>query len=259
MNFNTAIEKTEKLADDIYLLRLQSERISKQATPGQFVNVRCSTGLDAYLRRPISICRVDRPNHTFDIVYMNRGRGTGLLCSFSEGDVLDAMGPLGKGFTLPKEGERIAVVGGGIGIFPLLFLLQESTGAEKTAFLGFRTREAIVLQDAFEKASDKLVIATDDGSDGINGLITAPFKAWLGKERPDRVYTCGPAPMMNIVARLCIEKGIFCEVSMEQRMGCGIGACLVCACKVNDGEDYQYAHVCKDGPVFPAERLRIDD
>lgn len=259
MNFNIAIEKTEKLADDIYLLRLRSEEITQQAVPGQFVNVRCSTGLDAYLRRPISICRVDRQNHAFDIVYMNRGRGTSLLCSFCAGDVLDAMGPLGKGFTLPKQGERIAVVGGGIGIFPLLFLLQESAGTEKAAFLGFRTKEAIVLQDAFEKASDKLVIATDDGTYGTKGLVTAPFKAWLEKGKPDRVYACGPAPMMNLVARLCMEKGIFCEVSMEQRMGCGIGACLVCACKVHDGEDYQYAHVCKDGPVFPAERLSFDE
>lgn len=259
MNFNIAIEETKKLADEIYLLRLRSEKISRQAVPGQFVNVRCSTGLDAYLRRPISICRVDRSNHTFDIVYMNRGKGTGLLCSFCAGDALDAMGPLGKGFTLPKKGERIAVVGGGIGIFPLLFLLQESAGAEKAAFLGFRTKEAIVLQDAFEKASDRLVIATDDGTYGTSGLVTAPFKAWLEKEKPDRVYTCGPIPMMNIVARLCIEKEIFCEVSMEQRMGCGIGACLVCACRINDGKDYQYAHVCKDGPVFPAERLRLVD
>ncbi len=255
MNFDIAIEKTEKLADDVYLLRLRSDKISGQAVPGQFVNVRCSTGLDAYLRRPISICRVDRANHTFDIIYMNRGRGTNLLCSFCEGDTLDTMGPLGKGFTLPKAGERIAVIGGGIGVFPLLFLLQESLCAEKTAFLGFRTKEAIVLQDAFEKASNELVIATDDGSYGINGLITGPFKAWLEEQKPDRVYTCGPAPMMQIVARSCIEKGIFCEVSMEQRMGCGIGACLVCACKVNDGDDYHYAHVCKDGPVFPAERF----
>lgn len=259
MNFNITIRKTEKLAEDIYLLRLQSENISKQAVPGQFVNVRCSTGLDAYLRRPISICRVDRQNRTFDIVYMNRGRGTNLLCSFCAGDALDAMGPLGKGFTVPEKGKRIAVVGGGIGIFPLLFLLQESIYVSKTTFLGFRTKEAIVLQDEFEKASDKLVIATDDGSFGIKGLITAPFTSWLEKEKPDRVYTCGPAPMMHTVARLCVEKGIFCEVSMEQRMGCGIGACLVCACKVQDGEDYQYAHVCKDGPVFPAEKLLFVD
>lgn len=255
MNFNIPVQKTEKLAEDIYQIRLQSEKIATEAVPGQFVNVRCSTGLDAYLRRPISICRVDRANQTFDIIYMNRGRGTKLLCSFCEGDMLDTMGPLGKGFTPAKRGEKIAVVGGGIGVFPLLFLLEESLASEKTAFLGFRTKETVVLEDAFRKASNQLVIATDDASYGTGGLITAPFMAWLDKEKPDRVYTCGPEPMMKAVARTCVEKGIFCEVSMEQRMGCGIGACLVCACKVNDGEDYQYAHVCKDGPVFPAQQL----
>lgn len=255
MNFDTIIRKTEKLSEGIYLIRLHSARIASKAVPGQFVNVRCSDGLNAYLRRPISICRVDRKNNTVDIVFMNRGKGTNLLCSFAQGDTLDAMGPLGNGFTLPKEKERIAVVGGGIGVFPLLYLLEESHCACKTAFLGFRTKEAIVLQDAFHRTAQKLVIATDDGSYGTNGLITYPFMAWLEAERPDRVYSCGPAPMMKIVARACVQKGIFCEVSMEQRMGCGIGACLVCACKVQDGDDYQYAHVCKDGPVFPAERL----
>ena len=135
MNFNIAIEKTEKVADDIYLLRLRSEEITQQAVPGQFVNVRCSTGLDAYLRRPISICRVDRQNHTFDIVYMNRGRGTSLLCSFCAGDVLDAMGPLGKGFTLPKQGERIAVVGGGIGIFVAQVAADQPARCQRDGFL----------------------------------------------------------------------------------------------------------------------------
>lgn len=255
MNFNVRILIKEKLAEDIYLIRLQSEKIASEAVPGQFVNVRCSTGLDAYLRRPISICRVDKINHTFDIIYMNKGKGTNLLCSFCEGDDLDVMGPLGKGFTLPKEGERIAVVGGGIGVFPLLYLLEESKHAEKTAFLGFRTKDAVVLQEAFESVVQKLIVATDDGSYGLKGLVTAPFTTWLQTDKPDRVYTCGPAPMMKAVAQACIQNGIFCEVSMEQRMGCGIGACLVCACKVNDGNDFQYAHVCKDGPVFPAERL----
>lgn len=255
MDFNCTIQKTEKLAEDIFLLRLESDKISAEAVPGQFVNVRCSSGLDAYLRRPISICSVDQKAKTFDIVYMNRGKGTNLLCSLKAGDSVDAMGPLGKGFTLPKDGERIAVVGGGIGIFPLLYLLQRSGNADKTAFLGFRTKNAVVMQDDFQKVIQEIIISTDDGSFGLNGLITRPFLSWLEDEKPHRVYTCGPLPMMKAVAEACIRQGVFCEVSMEQRMGCGIGACLVCACKVKDGEDYQYEHVCSDGPVFPAERL----
>jgi len=255
MNFNVTVEKSEKLANDIYLLSLRSEKISAGAHPGQFVNIRCSEGLDAYLRRPISICRRNPSGKTFDIVYMTRGRGTSMLCQYKAGDSINVMGPLGKGFTLPQKGEKIAVVGGGIGIFPLLFLLKESGAVNKTAFLGFRTKEAIVLRDAFQEAADELVISTDDGSFGINGLITRPFLSWLESSKPDRVYTCGPLPMMKTIAEACIAEGIFCEVSMEQRMGCGIGACLVCACKVKNGDEFDYAHVCKDGPVFRAEQL----
>lgn len=255
MNLNVTVENTKKLAKDIYLLSLRSEKISAEALPGQFVNIRCGEGLDAYLRRPISICGLEPSMKTFDIAYMTRGRGTSILCCYKPGDSIDVMGPLGKGFTLPQKGEKIAVVGGGIGIFPLLFLLKESRDTNKTAFLGFRTKEAVVLRDDFQEAAGELVISTDDGSFGINGLITRPFLSWLESNKPDRVYTCGPLPMMKTIAEACIAGGIFCEVSMEQRMGCGIGACLVCACKVKDGDDFNYAHVCKDGPVFPAERL----
>lgn len=258
MNFNELVQKSEILAEDIYLLRIKSERISQNASPGQFVNVRCSGGLDAYLRRPISICSVDPVNNTFDIAFMRKGKGTRYLCCFSEGDSIDVMGPLGNGFTLPAKDEKIAVVGGGIGIFPLLYLLERSNAIMKTAFLGFQMKETIVLKEEFQKACTELVISTDDGSFGLRGFITEHFKKWLISEKPDRVYTCGPLPMMRIVAESCLAQGIFCEVSMEQRMGCGIGACLVCACKVKHDDDYDYAHVCKDGPVFPANRLIFD-
>ncbi|NLY19578.1 MAG: dihydroorotate dehydrogenase electron transfer subunit [Clostridiaceae bacterium] len=258
MNFNELVQKSEMLAEDIYSLRIRSERIAQEALPGQFVNVRCSNGLDAYLRRPISICRVDPSNNTYDIVFMKKGKGTNYLCCFTEGDFIDVMGPLGNGFTLPEKNEKVAVVGGGIGIFPLLFLLEMCNASKKTAFLGFQTAESIVLKKDFEKACTELIISTDDGSLGFKGFITEPFIKWLKSEKPDRVYTCGPLPMMNIVAESCLSQGIFCQVSMEQRMGCGIGACLVCACKVKLNDDYDYAHVCKDGPVFPAQRLIFD-
>ena len=255
MNFNGTILKSEKLAEDIYFLRLKSGAIPENAVPGQFVNIKCGNGLDAYLRRPISILRANPSENTFDIVYMIRGKGTRLLSCVECGGTVDCIGPLGKGFTLPEKGEKICVIGGGIGIFPLLFLLERSVEVKKTAFLGFRTKELIVLQEDFEKASDKMVISTDDGSYGINGLITKPFSEYMETEKPDRVYTCGPVPMMKAVAEICIEKGIFCEVLMEQRMGCGIGACLVCACRVRHNDDYDYERICRDGPVFNAEKI----
>lgn len=255
MNFNTTVVKAEKLAEDIYFLRLRSERISGKAAPGQFVNIKCHDGLDAFLRRPISILRANPAENTFDIVYMIRGKGTRLLSCFECGDSIDCMGPLGNGFTLPRKGEKICVVGGGIGIFPLMFLLERSAGVHKAAFLGFRTKDLVVLKKDFEEASDRLIISTDDGSFGEKGLIIKPFLKFLETEKPDRVYTCGPLPMMKAVAEVCTERGIFCEVSMEQRMGCGIGACLVCACKVKHNDDYEYERICREGPVFNAENI----
>ena len=258
MDFRERIVKTETLSKDIHLIRIRSERITDSAVPGQFVNVRCSGGLDAYLRRPISICRVCPSDKTFDIAYMKRGKGTILLCDFREGDMIDVTGPLGSGFTMPQTREKIAVVGGGIGIFPLLYLIDSCNDVEKTVFLGFRSKDAVVLKDDFEHSSNSLVIATDDGTFGIKGFVTEPFFYWLQSTRPDRVYTCGPLPMIKRIAEYCIERDIFCEVSMEQRMGCGIGACLVCACKVKEGSDFSYARVCSDGPVFRAEKLVLE-
>lgn len=255
MNENPVIVKTEKLTENICFLRLKSERIAKEAVPGQFINIKCRDGLDAFLRRPVSILRVNPEENTFDIAYMIRGKGTRLLSCLKKGDELDCIGPLGNGFTLPEKGEKICIVGGGIGIFPLLFLLERSTGAFRTAFLGFRSKDLVVLQSDFEKASERLIISTDDGSFGEKGLISVPFMEYLEAEKPDRVYTCGPVPMMKTVADACSEKSIFCEVSMEQRMGCGIGACLVCVCKTRDNGDFEYKRTCRDGPVFNAGKV----
>jgi len=255
MVFSASVIRNEELADGIFFMRLRSEKVAGNAFPGQFVNIKCRDSLEVFLRRPISILRTNTEENTFDIAYMLRGKGTRILSCLKEGDMLDCIGPLGKGFTLPEKGERICVVGGGIGIFPLLFLLERSKGVDRTAFIGFRTRDLAVLQDDFKKASEKLVITTDDGSLGENGPVTVPFLKYLETEKPDRVYTCGPVPMMKAVAGACTEKGIFCEVSMEQRMGCGIGACLVCACKIRHNNDYTYERICRDGPVFNAERV----
>jgi len=258
MNLNLSVVKAEELTNDVYFLRLKSESIAGKASPGQFVNIKCHDSLDAFLRRPISILRANPEENTFDIAFMIRGKGTRILSCLKEGDALNCIGPLGKGFTVPERGERVCVIGGGIGIFPLLFLLERSTGAYRTAFLGFRTKNLIVLGKDFEKSSEKLVISTDDGSFGEKGPITLPFLKYLETEKPDRVYTCGPMPMMKAVAEACTERGIFCEVSMEQRMGCGIGACLVCACRVRHNDDCTYERTCRDGPVFAAGKVVFD-
>jgi len=238
----------EMLCEDVFKMKIKSEYVACNAEPGQFVNIKCG-GIETLLRRPISICDVDKSKNTFDIVFQVKGNGTEKLCNMCTGDV-DILAPLGKPFTVNDKYENICVVGGGIGTFPLLYLLKSSKCASKTALLGFRTKAAVVLENQFRAAADKVEIATDDGSYGKQAFVTELLKQRILEQKPDIVYTCGPTPMMRSVAAIAEQNNIACQVSMEQRMGCGIGACLVCACKTKQGDDWGFSHVCKDGPVF---------
>jgi len=244
------IISVEKLTPLLFKLTLQSEYIAKNAKPGQFVNIKCSGGTDALLRRPISICCVNREQSLFDIVFEVRGRGTEILSQKKPGDILDILGPLGKPFYVPKDNSKIAVVGGGIGIFPLLFLLKELKHTQNSAFLGFRSAENAVLLDEFKKECKNVYVTTDDGSLETKGFVTEILEQKLTEESYDIIYTCGPLAMMKRVNDLAQKHEIMCQVSFEERMGCGIGACLVCACKTRKDDGWQYSHVCCDGPVF---------
>lgn len=253
------ILQVEKLAPAIYKMTVESEYIAGNALPGQFVNVKCSDGINALLRRPISICNVDRAGKTFDIIFQVRGTGTELLSRMQAGESIDLLGPLGNSFDLDLKYSRIAVIGGGIGIFPLLFLLKESKAAMKSCYLGFRSKDFIVLEEEFKKASCITSISTDDGSAGYNGLVTDMLIKDLESNTLDMIYACGPTPMIKQVIMLAAQKGIQCQVSMEQRMGCGIGACLVCACKTKYGDEWEYSHICKDGPVYKGSDVIFDE
>lgn len=247
----------DRLAEDVFRFRIQCPEIAQIAKPGQFVNIGCGDAWDAWLRRPISLCAVRPSDGELDIVFQVRGKGTVRLAQFEPGMAVDLLGPLGNGFSVPEEG-RIAVVGGGIGVFPLLHLLRQFPKERTACYLGFRSRGTIVLEPEFEAASGHLSITTDDGSAGRHGLVTAPFLEDLPTAGFSRVFVCGPMPMMRAVATACEAAGIPCEVSMEQRMGCGVGACLVCACKTREeAGDYTYRHVCKDGPVFDSKTLDL--
>ena len=251
------VKSIEALTDEIYRMTVESEYIAANAIAGQFVNIKCCDGTQALLRRPISICSVDRSSGSYDILFQKKGGGTGLLALKKPGDLLDVLGPLGNGFDLDIKYRRIAVVGGGIGIFPLLFVLNESKSVVKRAYLGFRTKQLIVLEEEFKKSSSTLEIATDDGSSGEQGFVTDLLKRDILSEKFDMIYACGPTPMLKKVIAAANENDIRCQVSLEQRMGCGFGACLVCACKMlaENGEGWQYGHVCKDGPVFDSRTV----
>lgn len=239
------------LAKNMFDYTISAPAIAEQAEPGQFIHIK----VDGFmLRRPISLCEINRENGTIRIVFEIRGHGTQQLSHLNEGDTLDIMGPLGKGFTLLSSTKKVIVIGGGIGVPPMLELAKHY-GANATAILGFRTANAVVLNDDFNNIGTDLMLCTDDGSMGAKGVVTIALKRRLLEEHADMIYACGPNVMLKGVVELANEFGVPCEVSLEERMGCGVGACLVCACKtVKDGKE-SYAHVCKDGPVFPSEEV----
>jgi len=250
---NAKILRNDQIAPDFFDLRADCPEAAAEAKPGQFVHI--LTG-DKPLRRPISIC--DAENGTLRFVYEVRGEGTGLLSGMKPGENLDFLGPLGNGFDLSSG--NVLLVGGGLGAPPLLYAAKACKGKAEVA-LGFRTKTTAILLDDFKKETNRVFIATDDGTLGIHGLVSEPVRNRLAESvgagasaRPfDLVCACGPIPMLKATAALAHEYGVRCLVSLEERMACGIGACLVCACALK-GQS-QYAQVCKGGPVFDAEKL----
>ena len=249
------IVSKEQVGDAVYMTLEVGDIIRASfRAPGQFVHIRCGEGL--LLRRPISVCSCmeDEPDDLLSIVFEVRGEGTRWLAGRELGDSLDVLGLAGNGFDLKPEG-RYLLVGGGIGIPPMLGCAQY-TGGRATAILGGRSRDKIILEDFFREDCAKVLCATDDGSLGHHGFVDALVRRELSEDRGyDGVLACGPKPMLRNVAKVAEEFGIPCQVSMEERMGCGVGACLVCACDMADGSR---KHVCKDGPVFDSREVDWD-
>ena len=240
------------MGDAIYMtLRVGDMVRTSFKGPGQFVHIKCGKGL--LLRRPISVCEFeeDDPSDLLSIVFEVRGEGTQWLAERQEGDVLDVLGMAGNGFPIDRK-SRCLLVGGGIGIPPMLGCAKYTLG-RSTAILGGRSADKIILTEEFDAYCKEVLVATDDGSWGYHGFVDALVRQELEKDQGyDYVLACGPKPMLRNVAKVAEEFGVTCLVSMEERMGCGIGACLVCACDMNDGSR---KHVCKDGPVFDSKEV----
>lgn len=244
--------KKKKLSADTFDYTVFCPEMAEKTKAGQFLHILC--GGESYLRRPISVCDVvDQKWIRF--IFAVRGEGTAALAKRKEGEMLDILGPLGNGFGLqdiPAEG-AVLLVGGGIGIFPLLKLAKDLKH-RATALLGFRSKENVILADEFSSCCKNVFIATDDGSCGFHGYVTDILQNIMTNNSVAKIYTCGPKPMMQIVAELAKEKEIPTEASMEERMGCGIGACVTCTCMINGSRK----RVCKDGPVFNAAEVEWD-
>lgn len=245
------ITEKQAIARETYSFTISCPEVAAAAQPGQFVHIRAK---GFTLRRPISICGIDKESGTLRIVFEIRGDGTSAIAELNKGDLIDMLAPLGHGFTLNDSFKKVILIGGGIGTPPML-PLAAYYGNKATAISGFRSASAVILQDDFGKTGAQTILCTDDGTLGIHGFVTQPFSELVKESSIDAVYACGPMPMLKGIAGICKENGIFCEISLEERMACGIGACLGCACRTVRNDEEYFAHVCKDGPVFNAEEV----
>ena len=245
-----SVVSVEHIHERYVLIKLTQALPLPEMVPGQFVEVRVDGSPKTFLRRPISIHFVDREHNELWLLVATVGDGTRKLAQLQSGDLLNCVLPLGNGFTPAKPGEKVLLVGGGVGVAPLLYMGAEMAKAriEPTFLLGARTQKDLLMLDAFEQYG-RVFVTTEDGSAGEKGFVTN--HSLLQQEHFDRISTCGPTPMMKAVARLAKAQNIDCEVSLENLMACGVGACLCCVENTTEG----HVCVCKEGPVFNTRKL----
>ena len=247
---NAVVVSQEQLADGIYSLWLKTEA-AQTAKPGQFISMYTNDG-SKLLPRPISLCEIDKEAGTLRLVYRVAGKGTLEFSKLTSEHSIDVLGPLGNGFNL-EEGKAI-LIGGGIGIPPMLQLAKE-LNCEKSIVLGYRDEEFLVSEF---KPYGEVYMSSDNGAFGVKGTVMDAIKEY-GIEGT-HIYACGPTPMLRAIQQYALENGIRAQLSLEERMACGVGACLACVCKSKEIDDHSKVHnkrVCKDGPVFYAEEVEL--
>ena len=246
------VKSQEQPADGVYSMELLAPEIASAARAGQFISV-YTKDKSKLLPRPISLCGIDRERGILRIVYRVAGAGTAEFSAYRAGDSVEIMGPLGNGFTLKDK--KAILIGGGSGVPPMQELMKELS-CERTAVLGYRDQQ-LFLKDEFE-ACGPVCVATEDGSAGTKGNVLDAIREQ--GVQGEIIYACGPTPMLRAVKAYAQEKGIECYISLEERMACGIGACLACVCQSKDVDSHSHVHnkrICKDGPVFAAEEVEI--
>lgn len=268
LNIKAKILLKEEVALDICLIRLLAPLIAKEAVAGQFIHIKCSKDNYPLLRRPLSIHRIDKEKGEIFILFQAVGEGTKLLAQRAVGDDLDIVGPIGNGFNIYPESKKIMIIAGGIGVAPLLALCEESIRQDKEVrvLIGALKKELVIGEENIRSLGAKVDIATDDGSYKYKGLVTDLLeriikKGWLA----DQIFACGPKTMLRKINEIALKINIDYQVSLEERMACGIGACLGCVCEIKtkgkkeDKVKYEFKRVCVDGPVFKASEVVWDD
>ena len=252
---NVRILKKTQLSPDEWCYEFDAPALCEEAQPGQFVMVACGEGTDLFLRRPISIHNCDKG--VLSLMFAVVGEGTRRLAALREGDLVGLMGPLGHGFDVNIENSRVALIGGGVGKAPLAWLADALLARHNEVMLliGGRSEAQIHGLERFENTDGACVCyATEDGSRGRRGFVNAWFDDGFSATR---IYSCGPMPMMRVVKEFAAARQIPCQLSLEERMGCGVGVCLGCTVKPADKDAVHYLKVCKDGPAFWAEEVDL--
>lgn len=254
---NAVILSQEKLAQDIYSMWIQTEAAS-EAKPGQFISMYTNDG-SKLLPRPISICEINKAEGSLRVVYRVTGKDTGTeqFSRMKAGDKIPVIGPLGNGFPYEKaEGKKVFLMGGGIGVPPILELAKQMYCEKKQIIVGYRDGETF-LRDEFEQ-NGEVYISTEDGSAGTKGNVMDAIRE--NGLTADMIYACGPTPMLRAIKAYAEENGIECYISLEERMACGIGACLACVCKSKEKDHHTNVNnkrICKDGPVFLSTEVEL--
>lgn len=252
---NAYISDMTMLVDGIYSMWIKESNIASLAKPGQFVSLYCKEG-SRLLPRPISICEIDKEKESIRLVFRVAGKGTEEFASMQVGNSIKVMGPLGNGFTL--EGKKVILIGGGIGIPPMLELAKalHVMQCSVQVVLGYRDHN-LFLKEEFLPYGD-IYLSTEDGSVGTKGNVIDAIKE-NGLEA-DHIFACGPTPMLRGVKQFAMEYHITTQISLEERMACGIGACLACVCQSKDKDPHtnvENKRICKDGPVFYAKEVEL--
>ena len=254
-----------EVALNFYLIRLFLPQTAAIVMPGQFVMLEVGSGTVPLLRVPLSVCTADVNAGTIDVLYENMGPKTAMLCGARPGDILCCMGPIGNAFSMPTN--LPILVGGGIGVPPLLFFgnVLTEAGVQARLLVGARTETKLLPEALLNSASAKHMVATDDGSAGHHGFITELLQEVLEQDHQVTVYTCGPHGMMAEVAIICRDHEIPCYVSLEEYMACGFGVCVGCVVPrskvqtVSRASSYHdYSRICVDGPVYDAREIDWD-
>jgi dihydroorotate dehydrogenase electron transfer subunit len=257
---SSVLVERQALSPDAFLLHFESQTLPRSFRPGQFTMVRMPERPDLLLRRPYSFCDSRPQANTFSLLVKIAGKGTKALTELALGGRVDCLGPLGSWFRFPDEGRSAVVVAGGVGIAPFVAFCRDLAGRGRTAtvLLGGRSAHDLYLRSDFETLGMDVKTSTEDGTHGRRGLVTELLADVLETDSPMQLYSCGPTPMLLRVAQMAKEKEIPHQVSLERRMGCGMGCCLGCVVYTRSESGGEYLRSCTEGPVFDAETVAWD-